>query len=1062
MKLVDAATRRPVTVFIFAVAAVVFGLVALRELALDLLPDITYPSLTVRTTYEGAAPAEVESLVTRPVENAVGVVAGVVEQTSSSRTDTSEVTLEFSWGTDMDLAALDVRERLDMLQLPVDAERPILLRFDPSLDPIVRIGVSGDEDLIRLRLLAEERVKRALERVEGVAAAVVSGGLEEEIQVEVDERKLAGLGLTVDRLVERLAQENVNLTGGRLREGRSEYLVRTVGEFQRPEDLREVIIDRSFGASVRLSEVAQVRRGHRDREIVSRIDGNESVEVAIYKEGGTNTVTVADAVKEALGPLTRELERIDPELSIAVISDQARYIRQSVQEVIETAVIGGLLAVLVLFLFLKSWRPTLIIATAIPISVVATFFLMYGSGVSLNIMSLGGLTLGIGLLVDNAIVVLESIQRRREEGLSDVEAARKGASEVARAVVSSTLTTICVFVPIVFVEGVAGQLFGDQALTVTFSLVISLIVALTVIPMFASRRLASEDEAPVKAEEIANPNVLDRIWMAISSAITAVARVLVGAVKGAGRGLARVLALLFAVPVRLFTAGYEVIARIYAHLLNGALARPLVTVLVAALLLGASLTLASGLGQELVPELVQGEFFVDVELPPGTQLAVTERELAGIERLAATLPGVERVYAIAGTSNEQGGVAGELRENLGQITVKLTPPPSREREEATIAALRERLMQEEAIEFRFGRPSYFSFRTPIEIEIRGYNLKLLKRLADDLVLRLGSVPGLTDIESSTEGGNPELEVRFDRQRLAVLGISVAEAAAVLRSKVEGEVATDIQRDDRAVDIRLRAAESYRDSVGDLSQLTVFQSGATAIPLSAVAEVLETEGPAEIRRADGSRVALVTANLVGRDLGDAADEIVAILEQAPMPSGFDWAIGGQRQEMETSFDSMKLAIGLAIFMVYLVMASQFESLLHPLVILVSVPFSLVGVLITLVVLDVTVSVVVLIGAIMLAGIVVNNAIILVDTANRLRRSGEAKLAALKEAGRLRLRPILMTTATTVLGLTPMALGLGEGSELRAPMAQTVIGGLLASTALTLLVIPAVYALVDRRR
>ena len=503
MKLVDVSIERPVTVFIAAVAAVVFGAVAFGELATDLLPDITYPSLTIRTAYEGAAPIEVESLLTRPIENAVGVVQNLVRVSSSSRPEVSEVTLEFAWSTPMDFAALDVRERLDLLRLPLESEPPVLLRYDPSLDPILRLGVAGDDDLVRLRRVAEERIQRPLERLEGVAAALVEGGLEEEFQVLFDERRMANLGLGVETLISRLGQENVNLTGGRLRDGQIEYLVRTVGELRRPEELREVVIDADRGAIVRLAEVAEVRRGFREREIITRIDGRESVEVAIYKAGGTNTVKVSDAVKASLETVRSQLAKIDPELEVQVITDQARYIRRAVDEVLQTAMLGGLLAVLVLYLFLRSWKTTLIIAAAIPVSVVATFFLMYLSGISLNIMSLGGLTLGIGLLVDNAIVVLESIQRRRDGGRSDVEAARRGAGEVATAIVASTLTSVCVFLPVVFVEGVAAQFFADQALTVTYSLIISLLVALTLIPMAASRRLRrGEADGDTEVEDL--------------------------------------------------------------------------------------------------------------------------------------------------------------------------------------------------------------------------------------------------------------------------------------------------------------------------------------------------------------------------------------------------------------------------------------------------------------------------------------------------------------------------------------------------------------------------------
>jgi len=430
MRLIEFSTRRPVTVLIFAVAALVFGSVGLQRLATDLLPEMSYPSLTVRTTYEGAAPSEVESLVTRPIENATGVVNGVTRVTSSSRADVSEVTLEFDWGTNMDFAGLEVRERLDVVLLPDETDRPILLRYDPSLDPILRAGVYGSDDLVRLRRIAEEEVKRRLERVEGVAGVVVSGGLEEEIQVELDERQLANLGLSIETVIARLAAENVNLTGGRLLEGQSEYLVRTINELLRAEDLEKVVVTGTGDAVVRVEDVGRVIRGHRERDIITRIEGRESVEVAIYKEGGTNTVAVASAVDRAIDSLREELRAIDPRLEFQVVTSQADFIEQSVSEVLKTAIYGGLLAILVLFFFLRSWKTTLIIGVAIPISVIATFFAMYVGGVSLNVMSLGGLTLGIGLLVDNAIVVLESIQRRRDEGLDEVQAAVAGGSEV--------------------------------------------------------------------------------------------------------------------------------------------------------------------------------------------------------------------------------------------------------------------------------------------------------------------------------------------------------------------------------------------------------------------------------------------------------------------------------------------------------------------------------------------------------------------------------------------------------------------------------------------------------
>jgi HAE1 family hydrophobic/amphiphilic exporter-1 len=1074
VKIVELSIRRPVTVFIFSVAAVVFGMVAFRNLAVNLLPDISYPSLTVRTTYEGTAPVEIESLLTRPIENAVGVVNNVVRVTSSSRADVSEVTLEFAWNTNMDFAALDVRDRLDRVRLPTGAELPVLLKYDPSLDPIMRVGLFGSDDLAHLRFLGEEDIKRALERIEGVAAVVVSGGLEEEIQVELDERKLASLGLSVNEVSARLAAENVNITGGTLRDGHTEYLVRTLNEFARPEDMRSIVVDRSGDAIVRLSDVARVYTGHKEREIITRIDGAESVELAVYKEGGTNTVTVSNAVTERLESLREELNRLDPNLRMEIVTDQARYIRQAVREVLETALYGGLLAILVLFLFLRSIKKTLIISVSIPVSVIATFFLMYVSDISLNIMSLGGLTLGVGLLVDNAIVVLESVQRKRDEGLGEVEAARVGTSEVGRAITASTLTTICVFVPIVFVEGVAAQLFRDQALTVAFSLVVSLIVALTLIPMLASREFrpqATPSKVGSSSRAAAPIRWLGDAVFFVTTKLTSAATVIV-------RFVGRFASLMFSPILDLFDRSLEALGNWYSRAVKRVLTNPATVVAVAVLLFVGSLGLYRGLGSELIPELIQGEFFADIELPPGTRLEVTDRRLVELTEVADTIPTARTVYTIAGTSNKQGGTAGELREYLGQITVTLDPPVSREVEDEAMKVIREDIDADNhalgatagrnfpstrpPIISRFGRPSYFSFKDAIEVEIRGFNLTLLDRLADDAVARFQEIDGLIDISSSTEGGHPELQVHLNRDRLAAYGLGVSDVASVLRSMVQGEVATDITRSDRTIDIRIRAAERFRGSADALENLTITHVGTTPIPLSAVAEVLELEGPAEIRRADGSRVARITANLEGdRDLGSVTRDVRISLEEMSWPSGYDWRLGGQQEEMATSFGSMKLAFGLAVFMVYLVMASQFESLLHPFVIMFSVPFAIIGVLATMWIFGVTVSVVSLIGFILLAGIVVNDAIVLVDYANQLRRQGMAKLEALSKAGRVRLRPILMTTATTVFGLLPMALGLGEGAELRTPMALTVIGGMITSTLLTLLVVPAVYAVLDRR-
>ena len=1087
MKLIAFSTRRRVTVTMFVVAAVIFGLVAFRRLSINLLPDITYPTLTVRTEYEGTAPSEMERLVTEPVEGAVGVVTNVVRVSSTSRPGVSEVVVEFSWGTDMDFASLDVREKLDRLQLPQGAEKPVLLRFDPSLDPIMRIGLYGPESLVALRLLAEDHIKLDLESLEGVAAARVNGGLEEEIHIELDEPRLASLRIPVQQVVSRLGQENVNLTGGQLKDGEAEYVVRTVNEFRSVEEIRDIVVGERRDAAITLSDVGRVFRGHKERQVINRMNGRESVELAVYKEGDANTVNVAERVSGALERFEKEAGALPSGARIEVVFSQATFIRASVAEVLNTAIMGGVLAVVVLYLFLGNPGSTAIISLSIPISVVCTFLLMFSSDVSLNIMSLGGLALGIGMLVDNSIVVLESVQRYREEGLSPPEATVKGASEVGKAVVASTLTTICVFVPIVFVEGIAGQLFRDQALTVTFSLVASLLVALTLIPMLASFDFGRRDAPPETAAGRPRPGYTPGLTTGF------------GFILRTGRALVKAAVILLNPVFWLFDRALGGIYRFYPRVIGWALGHRAVVLVVALALAGVSGLLAGLLGSELIPEMSQGEFSISVAMPVGTPLVATERTIRGMERIVQAQPEVELVYSTVGLSGSSDGSAGEERENVGQIHVALKEGIIRAREDAVMDRLRRAFRGMPSAECKFARPSFFSSRTPVEVEISGYNLRTLRTLSDELARRLEDVPGLVDVKTSAEGGNPEVQIRFNRKWVAQMGTSISEIGSLIRTKIQGEVATEFAQGERKVDIRVRADERHRTTVEDLKRLIVSPAGASApIPLAVVADLSVEMGPAEILRADQERVAVVSANLEGRSLSEAVADIESVIRDMVYPPDYHVKIGGQNEEQKRSFESMQLAILLAVFLVYLVMASQFESLVHPFVIMFSIPFGLVGVIWMLLVTGQTVSVVVLIGLIMLAGIVVNNAIVLIDYINALRRDrGMGKREAIERACQVRLRPILMTTSTTVLGLLPMALGIfdfrpfvanveyglanvlpggalnsimvalnvvfpvGQGAEIRAPMAITVIGGLVISTLVTLVLIPTLYSLVDRK-
>ncbi|MEM6336959.1 MAG: efflux RND transporter permease subunit, partial [Bacteroidota bacterium] len=714
----------------------------------------------------------------------------------------------------------------------------------------------------------------------------------------------------------------------------------------------------------------------------------------------------------------------------------------------------GLLAMIVLFLFLRNLGATLIVSISIPVSVVATFTMMFGADLTLNVMSLGGLALGIGLLVDNSIVVLENIARHRAMGKSKFDAARDGASEVGGAVVASTLTTVAVFLPLVFVTGIAGQLFRDQALTVTFSLLASLAVALTLIPTLAAGRGRGgrhEEEDVVPAEK--GDGWKTAVGVRAPAGIIKVFGILFGAI---GRILGFVLKPVF----WLFEKGYGAIERIYPRLLDGALQRRAVVIGLAVVLFVGTLAMTRYLGAELIPQLAQGEFEVELELPPGTPLSDTDLVIRRAQQTAAALESVETSFGVAGSGNRLDANPEKGGENWGELNVQLIAGSGEQAEAEAVARLRDAFSKIPGLEYRFGRPALFSIETPIEVEVAGFDLNELKLVSAAIASRMTQSPRFADVKTTVEQGQPELQIRFDRERAAILGEPVNVIAERVVDHVRGEVATQYSWRDRKIDVLVRAQPEDRASVERLRQLIVNPTSARPVPLEAVADITIENGPGEIRRINQERVALVRANLGFGDLGGAAEELQGIIDEVRTPPGTVARLGGQNAEMAGSFRSLMFALLLAVFLVYLVMASQFESFIHPLVILFSVPLALIGAVWGLFVTGSTVSVVVFIGLILLAGIVVNNAIVLIDLINSLRAEGMERGEAIREAGRLRLRPILMTTLTTVLGLLPLALGVGEGAEVRAPMAVTVIGGLVVSTALTLVVIPVVYDVLDR--
>ncbi|MFV8753285.1 efflux RND transporter permease subunit [Nannocystaceae bacterium ST9] len=1105
---------RPVAVLMVFLAVIVFGAFSATMLPVNLMPDISYPKLTVRTEYEGAAPAEVENDVARPLEEVLGVVTGVTRISSISRAGYADVVLEFTWDTDMSEANQDVLEKLDLIKpnLPEEIKSPLILRYDPSLDPVLVLSLAGTGDayegvagLKSLRRIADRDVRRLLEPIEGVASVKVRGGLEEEIHVELDEDALRRTGISSADVITRLEAENINLAGGSMREGRTRYLIRTVNEFDDLDDIRKLVVGSSSGRDVQIQHIAKVEYGYEDREVITRIDGNEAVMIEVYKEADANIVDMANEVREKIdGQIAPRLDK-EYQAALQVVSDRSLFIESSIREVRDTAIMGGLLAVLVLFLFLREGRATIIVALSIPISIAVTFAPLKLAGVSLNIMSLGGLALGVGMLVDNSIVVLESIDRCRKEGDPLLRATLRGTAEVGSAVISSTLTTVAVFFPMVFVEGVAGQMFGDLGLTVVFSLLASLAVALFFIPMLVSR------EIPEGKDEVGYGRRLAERWGRWNSfrelgesfrggafrwwkllllpyyllrLITHFVFELVGKLLATTLGLAstatviglRGLFWLLAWPLKPILWGFDKLItgleNAYGWLIRWSL-RHYVTVLGLALASLVAMSFgAQRLDSELIPEVHQAEFTLEMVFPVGTPLDETDRQVRPIEtKIREQVPQLRTTLTTVGSERDSDD-SGERGEHTAKIAVSLTPAPGQTplvTEQAALDAARELVKGVPDLEVNVTRPVLFSFKTPIEVEVRGHDLAELAAATERVRLRLAAMPGLRDVQSSIQPGNPEVQIVYDRDELARLGLDIRKVAELVRAKVQGDEASKFNRRDRKVPIRVRVEGMHEANIDRLRQLAVNPPGIATlgqanrkppIPLDAVADIDVGRGPNEIRRIGQQRVGLVTANLEGAGLGSVSADIHAALDELELPAGVTTAVTGQSEEWETSANSLYLALGLSIFLVYVIMASQFESLIHPLIILVSIPLALAGVILALLVLDIPVSVVVFLGVIMLAGIVVNNAIVLVDYVNQLKGRGHPTAEALEIAGKVRLRPILMTTLTTVLGLIPMAAGLGDGAEIRQPMAVTVIAGLSMSTLLTLVVIPVLYQLVDR--
>jgi HAE1 family hydrophobic/amphiphilic exporter-1 len=994
---------------------VTLGTVSLDRLRIDLLPSVEEPTLTVRTEYEGASPEVIERLVTQIVEEIIGTVPGVEEMTSESSEGNSTVRVTFVWGTDIDAAALDVQAQLEdeISELPEDIVRPRVSKFDVASFPVVLLGISSALDPVDLTQLIEDQIRYRFAHVPGVAQVDLWGGFNREVRIELDPDRVKALGLPLDRVLEAIEDANLDLPAGQIERGRHEVTLRAPAEFADLEEIRNTVIVKREGAPVTLRQVADVTDTYEKLTRVIRVNGERGLRVAIRKQADANTVEVAKRILAEINAANAAF----PQIHIVPVINQGNFIERSIANVAQSVLYGGGLAVLVLLFFLLSLRSTLVIAVAIPISVIATFALMYVGGLTLNLMTLGGLALGVGMMVDSSIVVLENIFRRRHEARESPEvAAVEGTREVGPAIIASTITTLVIFLPVIFIRGVTGLLFRELAYVIMFALFCSLAVSLSLVPMLASRLLTRSLPGAGGSSRWAR-------WA----------------------GVARAL--------------FAALDEGYRDLLSRVLNHRVVTVTGAVAVLGASLLLAPLIGTEFLPPSDEGEVRVTGETEVGTRLDLVDQQSRRMEAIidAAVPEAVASVVSVRGPESE--------------IRLALTPVVERDRSNVEIAQdLRRRLagavpgmeVRTRAPQGQFLLERLLGGDEGLTVEIRGFDLATLDSLANRVAESIAEVPGITDVDVSREAGVPQQEIRVDRSKVADLGLSVRDVTEVLETAVAGSRVGEFRAEGNSYRILVQLKDVEKRSLDEILDLTLTTASGDQVALRNVVLTEPSRGPTVIERKNQQRLATVSANVAGRDMGSVAREVERRLAGVPRPVGYDLRVAGDFEEQQKAFRELLISLVLALILVYMVLASQYESLRNPLIVMASVPMAAVGVLLTLFLTNTTLNLQSFIGCIMLGGIVVNNAILLVDQAGNLSRSGMPVREAVMEAGRRRLRPILMTTLTTVLALLPLAFGIGEGADAQAPLARAVVGGLIGSTLITLVLIPVVYSLVHARR
>ena len=1017
MNLSRLSVKRPVTITMIVLVIVLLGVISLTKLPIDLFPEIEVPVAVIVTSYSGTGPQEIENLITKQIEGAVSTVGNIDAVNSISSEGNSIVIAQFNYGTDMDLASLEMREKVDLVKgfLPEDANDPMVLKIDPNSMPIIQIALSTKGSLAELQSLAEDTFSQRFERLDGVASVDIGGGFTNEIEIAVDQSELANYGLSINQLSQLIGASNMNLPGGTVNKGDQKLAVRVTGEFQNIEEIKNMPIPLASGDVIKLQDIAQVELINKDISSISRTNGRDSINISIQKQSGKNTVQVANLVNEEIESLKEDY----PDVEIDVVLDTAMYIKSSINTVAKNAIFGSLLAVLILYIFLKNLRTTLIIGISIPISLIASFILLYFSGITLNMMTLGGLALAVGMLVDSAIVVLDNIFRFRTEGYSKIDAAIKGASEVGMAITASTLTTIAVFIPIVFIEGFVGTIFKDFALTVSLSLGASLMVSLTLIPMLSSKILTIS-----RNEEGHKKRKLQKVY-------------------------------------DIFDNSYFKVENGYRKLLNKGLRNRKTTIILALLIFFVSIASLFGVGMEFLPATDEGTISISVALPLGAEIDKVEQIALEIEEKLSSIQEIDVISTNIGSGDILRGSS--TTSNGATISVGLIKLSERDRSTADISEEIRNLVKDiPGAEISISETSSMGMMTagnPISISIKGPELDVLGDLSNDFREIIETVEGTREVKTSLSDAVPEVEILVKKDIAATYGLTAAQIANAVRNGASGSIVTRFKDQGDEIDVVIRALGEVTESISNFEQMDITTPTGINIPLSQVAELSIEKGPIMINREGQERVVTVTSQIVERDLKSITTDIEAMLESYEMPKGYTYTMGGENKEMIEAFSQLGLALLLAVILIYMVMAAQFESLIYPFIIMFTIPLAFSGGALALFLTRRSLGVTALIGVIILSGIVVNNGIVLIDYINVLRKEGKTREEAIYIAGPIRLRPILMTTLTTILGLVPLALGIGEGSELMAPMGTVVIGGLTLSTVLTLVIVPVIYTVFD---